>query len=139
MSENAERIKSTSSKNDKIGRSPSKNKESMSISSATKKKSKSRSPDKSETANSSVAKTIKSAKTSKSAKRTTSKSPKRKLTGKDSSKFDNNSQNSLNDAALKSTPELEDLSYQGLTLISSKVFQSNYKTNKFFHQFIKRN
>lgn len=88
---------------------------SLSKESVKSSKSKSRSPEKSD---SRVSKSSKS-------KRVSSKSPKRKVTGKDS-KRENSSNNLTNSTeAFKSTPELEDLSYQGLTVLTSKIFQSN--------------
>ena len=86
-----------------------------SVKSSKSAKSKSRSPEKSD---SRVTKSSKS-------KRLSSKSPKRKVTGRDS-KRENSSNNLTNsNEPSKSTPELDDLSYQGLTVLTSKIFQSN--------------
>lgn len=92
-------------------------------------KSKSRSPDK-------VSKSAKSANDRKSTK---SKSPaKRKSAASTSEARDNNKENLFDQSSLnmklppKSTPELEDLSLQGLTILNTKIFQSKpfYCKNK---------
>lgn len=90
--------------------------DSKSSLSAKSKKSKSKSPTKNESP-------VKSGKSGKSLKSSSkSKSPKRRLTGKESK--NDFLESSYFDSAPKSTPELEDLTGQGLTALSSKLFQS---------------
>lgn len=81
-------------------------------------KSKSRSPEKN---------VIKSGKTPKTPLKSgnKSKSPKRRLTASHKeNRGDHLNESSIINEVPKSTPELEDLSSQGLTIISMKIFQS---------------
>lgn len=97
--------------------------EKDSKSSLSAKSKKSKSPLKNESP-------VKSAKSTKSLKSSSkSKSPKRRLTGKESK--NDFLESSYFDSAPKSTPELEDLTGQGLTALNSKLFQSEFKTNIF--------
>lgn len=84
-------------------------------------KSKSRSPEKTESKIKS-GKSIKGGKTPKSGSK--SRSPKRRLTGSQRDRKSANFNESSFNEPPKSTPELEDLSSQGLTVINSKIFQS---------------